>query len=155
MRHRVCSLALGLALSTLSLSAPAAGLDDAAPAKKVTVRSELVRGNSAASDCGRKNAFHWLEFNQCIDELVGHEQLQNTDTDAFLLGAYFFSLVNLRMIRDIKSSLVMPTDSPAYTSAEANYRTQVTQLKASLKLTDQQVAEATQMDYNYVKTYLQ
>ncbi len=73
-----------LLMITLLLCSQAFGIDlDAPAAKKITVKSELERGQSAVDDCPGQGE------TDCVDKIIAINRQQNTDTDAFLLGANF------------------------------------------------------------------
>jgi hypothetical protein len=83
--------ALAIALHLWSVSATAADLG--APAdKKPTIGSEIVRGYNVSSGC---DAQYWDTFYRCIQLALSMQNRRNSDTDAFLLGAYSESLIRL------------------------------------------------------------
>lgn len=63
---------------------------DAPVEKKITVKSEIERGHSAVFDC----RLHLLPgsiigIQDCVFNAIDSNKQKNTDTDAFILGAYF------------------------------------------------------------------
>lgn len=82
-------LLLLIAIMFIVPSVLAADLD--APAGKVvTVRTEIERGNSAIFDASAKHEItDTLGFFSAVNKIIEKNTQNNTDTDAFLLGAYF------------------------------------------------------------------
>lgn len=64
-----------------SLNSYAINLDSPPEPKKITVRSEIERGKSAAFKCIGKRG------SSCVGNVLSNEMKNNTDTDAFKLGA--------------------------------------------------------------------
>ena len=90
-------------------AAHAQKFDPNAPAKKtVTVGSEITRGSAAVSDATRRTRASdgpvatW----DAANNVIAHNQQQNTDTDGFLLGANFRAWTNMAILEKLDSKLV-------------------------------------------------
>src|SRR5947207_15975496 len=71
------------------VSGSAEAIDLNAPAeKKVTIRSEILRGRDLIDDLPHSVADAY-GYHDAINHVLHTEKEKNTDTDAFYLGAYF------------------------------------------------------------------
>jgi hypothetical protein len=81
---------LSIIIPFLGVSSIAYAVDLDAPAfKKTTVRSELKRGDNVVSKCEKYFFDDIKKYDSCIDEILQTNVKNDTDTDAFILGANF------------------------------------------------------------------
>jgi hypothetical protein len=136
-------------LMLLSCSPLAFAVDmDAPTTKRITVRSELQRGDEAAFNCALRGKGHeWIYRNRyldCIDRAASKEKQGNTDTEAFLAGLYWRSGQMFLVIKPNKFSTIEmgEDDKKLYTQVVALYRSELQTLEKSLDLTDLEICDA-------------
>jgi len=95
--------ALLLLVLSASLAYGQAPVDLDAPAtKKVTVKSELERGHSAVFDCALKQSpLDFEAHERCTFRVLDENKQKNTDTDAFVLGAYYETFAKLSSLHSV------------------------------------------------------
>lgn len=100
MRKLVWITGLSIVLSANSY---AVDLDSPPAPKKITIRSEIDRGKTAAFSCYSRDGMGKL---YCIGDVLSSEKKNNTDTEAFQLGAKFiaWSLADIFKKTDIAVS---------------------------------------------------
>lgn len=140
-----------LALFLLMPAALAADLD--APAQKqVTVRSEIQRGNAAIDDvCTGK--YGVLNTLNAFDRALGRNKQNNTDTDAFLLGAYW--AITWRMNLEITFESNTKEEKLLAKDRFSFYYKNFRKKQQALGLSDKQFSEALGMIYDNVKKDLE
>jgi hypothetical protein len=105
IRGHVRSMVVRILVAVLCLattSAYAADLDAAPQKTKITVRSEIERGSKTAYRAYRETGLgdDLLGFISKVSEVIDNEQQNNSDTDAFNLGAYFEAWIMLSISID-------------------------------------------------------
>ena len=88
-------------LATLAISASAADLN-APVEKKITLKSEIFRGSSAAWDCfsSRKDVYDWAGISKCVRDVINTDTLVNRITEPFKLGIFYQTYDLISILRD-------------------------------------------------------
>jgi hypothetical protein len=138
------------AQSTIDLDAPAV--------KKITIKSELERGQSAMFDCGL-NASHTSTFElaKCPFQILDQNKQKNTDTDAFTLGVAFYAWVDLTTIIDVIEKLP-DREQRGYSEGISNASLWFKIYKdkaATIGIDDHKLCEVLKLNYDLLKPRLE
>ena len=136
-------IALSVLLLGISYNYSYADDLDAPASKKITVRSELKRGSSAAKQCDSYFYNEIRRYTRCIDDIILTNEQKNTDTDSFILGANLGAWICIYMTLE-ESQLKQSEGNLLWNhreSAVAAYYSEFRKRQAKLKLTDRTIIE--------------
>ena len=139
----LCMVLTALFVSVSFNQSYAVDLDDPA-SKKITVRSELNRGNSSAKQCESYFYSEIQKYKKCIDDKIFTNEQKNTDTDAFILGLNLGAWIPVYMTLDV-SQLKESEGGLLWNYREsvvAVYYSEFRKRQSKLKLKDKTIIEA-------------
>lgn len=136
----------------------AMALDLDAPAeKKITVKSEIKRGEEACSLLGCKSYNYIVdEIGDCCNKVIESNKQKNTDTEAFLLGAYFGGWVNMDTIIDAKADIAKRSGR-AYNEEMLwpdFYFKEYRKRQQAMGISDDKLCDACEMKCNAIKPFI-
>jgi hypothetical protein len=123
---------------------------DAPAQKQVTVRSEIQRGHDAIfQSCLNFNAYNVPKVLNISEKVLNKNSQNNTDTDAFLLGAYYTICQKLNWAISSKGN----TEDQVQTGKDqlAFYYKKFREKQQLLSIDDNQFSEAIGVNYEFVK----
>lgn len=145
-QEHVQQLALVAAFTTtfawFGLIAPASATDlDAPVERKITVKSEILRGYSASAECSRSDSLNYLDIIGCVNRIVSAETQNNTITDPFKFGIYHETYFDLWVSRKVMSAVMKidPLNNHVFRTFYRYYYEQSETLKRSLGLSPDDV----------------
>ena len=124
---------------------------DAPVQKQVTVRSEIQKGFELVCN-STVNQFNPVDTDAAINNLLKRAHLNNMDTDAFLLGAYYSACYQIELAQDYKGNTKNQLDAGKV--AFSFYYKKFREKQETLQISDQQLADAVGIKYEILKNDL-
>jgi hypothetical protein len=124
--------------SVCAMSSMAADLN-APVVPKVTIKSEIKRGDDAAFRCLMKTHMGWPDFSSCLDEVLSAETQRNTISDPFRLGFYYRAYDSMSNIGKVRGNL---RENGQFMQEEGFYYKTQGQLRKSLHLSENDICHA-------------
>jgi len=131
------TVVLGFAISFAAFVNCASAADLNAPVeRKITVKSEIIRGYFGALDCNKPDSMNWLKVVECIGGVVSKETSQNTVSDPFKFGIYHEAYFNLWILKNATLSVerVDLLKNPAFRTSYQFFYNQSETLRKTLGL---------------------
>lgn len=123
-----------------------------APAQKqITIRSEIQRGFELVCNAS-VSQYNLTDTDIAISNLLKKAQTNNTDTNAFLLGAYYSACYQIELAQEFKGNTENQLEAGKV--AFNFYYKQFRNKQRILEITDQQIAEAVGINYEIVQNDL-
>lgn len=109
--------------------------------KKITLQSEMVRGNTAVLNVVnyRQNA---LEISDSIEKMVNKNVQNNTDTDGFYLGVYYQAWIHADSNYTASEKYISGTYKEYCNNLTELYYLRFRELQAKYELTDEELSKA-------------